>query len=272
MFWCFAGEKPFTCRCGKKFTRLDNLRQHASTIHSDEPEANEELFARLAAHMPRSGRSARRKTTQSKAATSDSPETSFSSQPENANASNEEQQDVFQSPVASTSQIRTHSESDVGHSPLMHLPATQMETLPQPLPSPSFRFPASSLSAAHQSAPFYPNHQTYNVQAHSSLQPQSQHLSYAPEQHLNAQNTSHPSQAMHDGRGGSSFRVTQHPYTRAAGVQPSGTGADTGPAHQLYNTPLHGYSGIAEQPRQPSAFTSKPVLPCEQYLVSARSL
>ena len=49
------GEKPFACRCGRKFTRLDNLRQHALTIHADEPEANEELFERLAANMTRSG-------------------------------------------------------------------------------------------------------------------------------------------------------------------------------------------------------------------------
>lgn len=61
-----TGEKPFACRCGKSFTRLDNLRQHASTIHADEPEANEELFTRLAAHMPRSGQRARRQAAQKK--------------------------------------------------------------------------------------------------------------------------------------------------------------------------------------------------------------
>ena len=52
------------CRCGKSFTRLDNLRQHATTIHADEVEANEELFTRLAAHMPRSGQRTRKPSTQ----------------------------------------------------------------------------------------------------------------------------------------------------------------------------------------------------------------
>jgi hypothetical protein len=30
-----TGERPFTCHCGKQFSRLDNLRQHAQTVHTD---------------------------------------------------------------------------------------------------------------------------------------------------------------------------------------------------------------------------------------------
>lgn len=29
-----TGERPFSCGCGRTFTRLDNLRQHAQTVHS----------------------------------------------------------------------------------------------------------------------------------------------------------------------------------------------------------------------------------------------
>ena len=31
-----TGEKPFSCHCGRMFSRLDNLRQHAQTIHANE--------------------------------------------------------------------------------------------------------------------------------------------------------------------------------------------------------------------------------------------
>ncbi|GJJ06702.1 hypothetical protein Clacol_000897 [Clathrus columnatus] len=30
-----TGERPFACHCGKQFSRLDNLRQHAQTVHAD---------------------------------------------------------------------------------------------------------------------------------------------------------------------------------------------------------------------------------------------
>lgn len=32
-----TGERPFNCHCGRAFSRLDNLRQHSSTVHADEP-------------------------------------------------------------------------------------------------------------------------------------------------------------------------------------------------------------------------------------------
>lgn len=31
-----TGERPFACHCERKFSRLDNLRQHAQTVHSNE--------------------------------------------------------------------------------------------------------------------------------------------------------------------------------------------------------------------------------------------
>ncbi|KAL7272984.1 Up in starvation [Rhizina undulata] len=31
-----TGERPFQCHCGRAFSRLDNLRQHSSTVHADE--------------------------------------------------------------------------------------------------------------------------------------------------------------------------------------------------------------------------------------------
>ncbi|ESZ97844.1 hypothetical protein SBOR_1720 [Sclerotinia borealis F-4128] len=32
-----TGERPFTCHCKRTFSRLDNLRQHASTVHQHQP-------------------------------------------------------------------------------------------------------------------------------------------------------------------------------------------------------------------------------------------
>ncbi|PSS37227.1 hypothetical protein PHLCEN_2v916 [Hermanssonia centrifuga] len=42
-----TGERPFTCHCGKQFSRLDNLRQHAQTVHSDKQEQNERMMHEL---------------------------------------------------------------------------------------------------------------------------------------------------------------------------------------------------------------------------------
>lgn len=44
-----TGERPFQCHCQKSFSRLDNLRQHCQTVHSDVPERNEEMLRRLTA-------------------------------------------------------------------------------------------------------------------------------------------------------------------------------------------------------------------------------
>ncbi|SJX62409.1 uncharacterized protein SRS1_13256 [Sporisorium reilianum f. sp. reilianum] len=42
-----TGERPFRCHCGKAFSRLDNLRQHAQTVHADTPERNEIMMQEL---------------------------------------------------------------------------------------------------------------------------------------------------------------------------------------------------------------------------------
>ncbi|VDB85188.1 unnamed protein product [Peniophora sp. CBMAI 1063] len=42
-----TGERPFTCHCGKQFSRLDNLRQHAQTVHADKAEQNERMMRDL---------------------------------------------------------------------------------------------------------------------------------------------------------------------------------------------------------------------------------
>ena len=42
-----TGERPFQCHCFKAFSRLDNLRQHCQTVHSDTPERNEEVLRKL---------------------------------------------------------------------------------------------------------------------------------------------------------------------------------------------------------------------------------
>ena len=40
-----TGERPFQCHCGRRFSRLDNLRQHAQTVHINEEIPNDSLAA-----------------------------------------------------------------------------------------------------------------------------------------------------------------------------------------------------------------------------------
>ncbi|KAF2747188.1 hypothetical protein M011DRAFT_66011 [Sporormia fimetaria CBS 119925] len=40
-----TGERPFTCHCSRRFSRLDNLRQHAQTVHVNEDIPNDSLAA-----------------------------------------------------------------------------------------------------------------------------------------------------------------------------------------------------------------------------------
>ncbi|KAJ9094725.1 hypothetical protein QFC21_005883 [Naganishia friedmannii] len=42
-----TGERPFSCHCGRAFSRLDNLRQHVSSCHAEESVANQSLLASL---------------------------------------------------------------------------------------------------------------------------------------------------------------------------------------------------------------------------------
>jgi len=40
-----TGERPFTCHCARRFSRLDNLRQHAQTVHVNEEIPGDSLAA-----------------------------------------------------------------------------------------------------------------------------------------------------------------------------------------------------------------------------------
>lgn len=40
-----TGERPFQCHCARRFSRLDNLRQHAQTVHLNEEIPNDSLAA-----------------------------------------------------------------------------------------------------------------------------------------------------------------------------------------------------------------------------------
>ncbi|KAH8819781.1 hypothetical protein F5884DRAFT_744172 [Xylogone sp. PMI_703] len=40
-----TGERPFMCHCSRRFSRLDNLRQHAQTVHVNEEIPNDSLAA-----------------------------------------------------------------------------------------------------------------------------------------------------------------------------------------------------------------------------------
>ncbi|KAJ6529464.1 hypothetical protein DFH09DRAFT_1285314 [Mycena vulgaris] len=51
-----TGERPFTCHCSKQFSRLDNLRQHAQTVHADKADLNEAMMRELTSlHASMSG-------------------------------------------------------------------------------------------------------------------------------------------------------------------------------------------------------------------------
>ncbi|KAL8293229.1 hypothetical protein RQP46_000923 [Phenoliferia psychrophenolica] len=44
-----TGERPFKCHCGRTFSRLDNVRQHAGTVHAEQPQKNQATMATLVA-------------------------------------------------------------------------------------------------------------------------------------------------------------------------------------------------------------------------------
>ncbi|KAF7328615.1 Biofilm and cell wall regulator 1 [Mycena sanguinolenta] len=59
-----TGERPFTCHCSKKFSRLDNLRQHAQTVHADKAAMNEPMMRELTSlHASMTGSAAATTTT-----------------------------------------------------------------------------------------------------------------------------------------------------------------------------------------------------------------
>ncbi|KAI0736380.1 hypothetical protein C8Q72DRAFT_252927 [Fomitopsis betulina] len=66
-----TGERPFSCHCGKQFSRLDNLRQHAQTVHADKQDQNERMMHELTslhASMTAASKGGARKRTQAAAA------------------------------------------------------------------------------------------------------------------------------------------------------------------------------------------------------------
>ncbi|KAG8960973.1 hypothetical protein FRC03_005922 [Tulasnella sp. 419] len=73
-----TGERPFACHCGKQFSRLDNLRQHAQTVHSDKHTENEammreltSLHTQLAANSSKANREATASNRQASSASND---------------------------------------------------------------------------------------------------------------------------------------------------------------------------------------------------------
>ncbi|GAA5976991.1 hypothetical protein JCM11641_002218 [Rhodosporidiobolus odoratus] len=44
-----TGERPFKCHCGRTFSRLDNVRQHAATVHAEQVTRNANTIAELVA-------------------------------------------------------------------------------------------------------------------------------------------------------------------------------------------------------------------------------
>ena len=259
------GEKPFACRCGKGFTRLDNLRQHASTIHADEPEANEELFTRLAAHMPRSGQKARRQLAQKKASTPPSFE---------GITSPSVLQDGFSNlpPMPASALIA----SPLG--PAYAAPYHSQSSSSNPLPSASFRFPptntgtpagSSYRASAYQGYSSHTTSRSWSSSASNQppLPTQSPHF----QQHANFQspppkqpNQTNLSPVPAIG-GGSHFR--DYPSTPSipkptARVQSPRSGNGSTPFGEL-SIPSTASSGSSSQYGVASApATTRPVLPC----------
>lgn len=48
-----TGERPFQCKCGRAFSRLDNLRQHVYTVHAGEPQSYQTIRHNLSTDMTR---------------------------------------------------------------------------------------------------------------------------------------------------------------------------------------------------------------------------
>ncbi|KAI5302133.1 hypothetical protein KEM56_001002 [Ascosphaera pollenicola] len=54
-----TGERPFQCHCTRRFSRLDNLRQHAQTVHCNEPIPPDSLANTGSSRFARAARSER---------------------------------------------------------------------------------------------------------------------------------------------------------------------------------------------------------------------
>jgi hypothetical protein len=68
-----TGERHFSWHCGKQFSRPDNLRQHAQTIHADKQEQNERMkrdLTSLHATMAAATKSGQHRTKRSQPSTS----------------------------------------------------------------------------------------------------------------------------------------------------------------------------------------------------------
>ncbi|KAJ7907687.1 hypothetical protein B0H13DRAFT_689681 [Mycena leptocephala] len=150
-----TGERPFACHCTKQFSRLDNLRQHAQTVHSapeDKP-LNERMMRALAgvnASMMAGVRGRRRYG-------GDSSSSSHSSYPSSSPYT------VGSSPYGNDSGSGSGSASPLP-SPPYSAPSfagapdytTYSAYGESPLPSPSFgSFPGSSSPYAHPSSYHY---------------------------------------------------------------------------------------------------------------------
>ncbi|KAI1000242.1 hypothetical protein K3495_g7956 [Podosphaera aphanis] len=61
-----TGERPFKCHCSRRFSRLDNLRQHAQTVHQNE-EIPQDSLAATGTRFQRQARSDRAKNLGSRA-------------------------------------------------------------------------------------------------------------------------------------------------------------------------------------------------------------
>lgn len=263
-----TGERPFACRCGKKFTRLDNLRQHASTIHADEPEANEELFTRLAANMPRSGRATRRNAKTKQTAQEECPEQSHLLQSPSRREAH---------PLGSQMSWCPGSFPTLPLSPYplgaMHSQAflrgepCPSNVLPHPVPSPSFRFPSvpqplqTYADTGYSVAPPLDPHLDSSILP--SVKDESQY--YANEQNQTALNTHHPSRVQDYGGDGSSFRVTQRAPAVPSRIEHPSTGES---AHCGTSTTSLVLERTDAEPSGRISTNTKPTLPSLSSLIA----
>ncbi|KIL68423.1 hypothetical protein M378DRAFT_40181, partial [Amanita muscaria Koide BX008] len=155
-----TGERPFGCHCGKQFSRLDNLRQHAQTVHADKQDQNEAMMRHLtslhasmaAANKVGSSRGGRRSNA-SPTNTSTLSNVSSSDTPTNLVKQEDFAIKMSQRPGTSTGYEGDHNGLLYHQGPTWHIPHADSDVDSRSSNNHSFRDPGQSFLASAAAAP-----------------------------------------------------------------------------------------------------------------------
>jgi C2H2 transcription facotor len=186
-----TGERPFTCHCGKQFSRLDNLRQHAQTVHADKQEQNERMMRDLTslhASMVAANKSTQPRGKRSQATTSSSAGSgsgSGSGSPgstlptPNTVKQEEDAQAAHQRPGTSTGYEGSDHTGILYQAPAWHVQTSEMDRpISRPTnnhsfrdPGQSFLAPSTTTTSSAQSQSFLSFPTTYNFSLSDHMRP-----------------------------------------------------------------------------------------------------